>query len=143
LWHSHVGWLFNVKKNDWRRHTRDWLQDRRVMKINAPYFSLVLLGIVAPGVIGGLATQSVHGFVAGILWGGFAGIFALDRALSIACPRLAIAKTSSRRPINASANPPPKTAHSTAVADADSSESTCCDSATACPSWFSQGAPAA
>ena len=59
LWHSHVGWLFNVMKNDWSRHTRDWLQDR-----------LVLLGILAPGVVGGLATQSVHGFVAGILWGG-------------------------------------------------------------------------
>ncbi len=50
------------------------------MKINAQYFSLVLLGIVAPGVIGGLATQSVHGFVGGILWGGFARIFALDHA---------------------------------------------------------------
>jgi stearoyl-CoA desaturase (Delta-9 desaturase) len=80
LWHGHVGWLFNVKKNDWSRHTRDWLQDRRVMKINAQYFSLVLLGIVSPGVIGGLATQSVHGFVGGILWGGLARIFALDHA---------------------------------------------------------------
>jgi stearoyl-CoA desaturase (delta-9 desaturase) len=50
------------------------------MKINAQYFSLVLLGIVTPGVIGGLATQSVHGFVGGILWGGFARIFAVDNA---------------------------------------------------------------
>ncbi len=25
LWHGHVGWLFNVKKIDWSRHTRDWL----------------------------------------------------------------------------------------------------------------------
>ena len=40
----------------------------------------MLLGIVVPGVIGGLATQSVHGFVGGILWGGFARIFALDHA---------------------------------------------------------------
>jgi stearoyl-CoA desaturase (delta-9 desaturase) len=80
LWHGHVGWLFDVKKIDWSRHTRDWLQDRRVMKINAQYFSVVLLGIIAPGVIGGLATQSVHGFVGGILWGGFARIFALDHA---------------------------------------------------------------
>jgi len=78
LWHGHVGWLFNVKKIDWSRHTRDWLDDRRVMKINAWYFWVVLLGIVAPGVIGGLATQSVHGLVGGILWGGFARIFALD-----------------------------------------------------------------
>src|ERR1700757_2991490 len=80
LWHGHVGWLFNVKKIDWSRHTRDWLQDRRVMKINAQYFTLVLLGIVGPGVIGVLVTQSVHGFIGGILWGGFARIFALDHA---------------------------------------------------------------
>jgi len=80
LWHGHIGWLFNVKKIDWSRHTRDWLQDRRVMKINGQYFILVLLGIVIPGVIGGLVIQSVHGFVGGILWGGFARIFALDHA---------------------------------------------------------------
>ena len=80
LWHGHIGWLFTVKKIDWSRHTRDWLQDRGVMKINQQYFTLVLLGIVGPGVIGGLATQSLHGFVGGILWGGFARIFALDHA---------------------------------------------------------------
>ena len=80
LWHGHVGWLFNVQKIDWSRHTRDWLQDRRVMKINAQYFTLVVLGLVVPGLIGGLLTQSMHGFVGGILWGGFARIFALDHA---------------------------------------------------------------
>ena len=65
-----------MKKIDWSRHTRDWLADRRVMKINTHYFSLVLVGIVVPGVIGGIATQSVHGLVGGILWGGLARIFA-------------------------------------------------------------------
>jgi stearoyl-CoA desaturase (delta-9 desaturase) len=80
LWHGHMGWMFHVKKIDWSRHTRDWLQDHRVMKINAAYFTLVLLGIVGPGVIGGLMTQSVHGLIGGILWGGFARIFALDHA---------------------------------------------------------------
>ena len=80
LWHGHVGWLFDVKKIDWSRHTRDWLADRRVMKINAWYFWLVVLGIVVPGVVGGLVTQSLHGVVGGILWGGFARIFALDQA---------------------------------------------------------------
>lgn len=80
LWHGHVGWLFNVTKFDWSRHTRDWLADRRVMQINAAYFTLVLLGIGGPGLIGGLLTQSVHGVIGGILWGGFARIFALDQA---------------------------------------------------------------
>lgn len=80
LWHGHVGWLFDVKKIDWSRHTRDWLADRRVMKINAHYFTLVLAGILLPGVIGLAATQSVHGLIGGILWGGFARIFALDHA---------------------------------------------------------------
>ena len=49
-------------------------------EINAWYFTLVVLGIVAPGAVGGLVTQSVHGVVGGILWGGFARIFALDQA---------------------------------------------------------------
>jgi stearoyl-CoA desaturase (delta-9 desaturase) len=80
LWHGHIGWLFTVNKIDWGRHTRDWLQDRRVMRINTQYFTVVLAGIVIPGVAGALATQSVHGFVGGILWGGFARIFALDHA---------------------------------------------------------------
>jgi stearoyl-CoA desaturase (delta-9 desaturase) len=80
LWHGHVGWLFNVQRIDWSRHTRDWLADRRVMKLNAHYFTLVLLGIAVPGVIGGVATLSLHGVVGGILWGGFARIFALDHA---------------------------------------------------------------
>jgi stearoyl-CoA desaturase (delta-9 desaturase) len=69
-----------VQKSDWSRQTRDWLADRRIMKINAWYFPTVLLGIVAPAVVGGLATQSLHGFVGGMLWGGFARIFALDQA---------------------------------------------------------------
>ena len=36
LWHGHIGWLFDIKKNEWNRHTRDWLADRAVMKINVP-----------------------------------------------------------------------------------------------------------
>jgi stearoyl-CoA desaturase (Delta-9 desaturase) len=80
LWHGHAGWLFRVKKADWSRHTRDWLADRRIMKVNAWYFPIVLMGIAAPAIVGGIATQSVHGFVGGLLWGGFARIFALDQA---------------------------------------------------------------
>lgn len=81
LWHGHIGWLFTVKKIDWSRHTRDWLTDQRVMRINTAYFSLVLIGIVAPGIVGLLVTQSAHGFVGGVLWGGFARIFALDHSI--------------------------------------------------------------
>jgi stearoyl-CoA desaturase (Delta-9 desaturase) len=81
LWHGHLGWLFTVKKIDWSRHTRDWLADYRVVWINTGYFWLVVIGIVAPGLVGWAVTQSVHGFVGGVLWGGFARIFALDHAV--------------------------------------------------------------
>jgi stearoyl-CoA desaturase (Delta-9 desaturase) len=50
------------------------------MKINAHYFSLVLLGILLPGLAGSVAMQSVHGLVGGILWGGFTRIFVVDQA---------------------------------------------------------------
>jgi stearoyl-CoA desaturase (Delta-9 desaturase) len=78
LWHGHVGWLFDVKKIDWSRHTRDWLADPAVMRINTAYFWLVPIGIIAPGLAGLAVTQTAHGFIGGILWGGFARIFVLD-----------------------------------------------------------------
>lgn len=81
LWHGHVGWLFTVQKTNWSKHTRDWLADHRVMRINSAYFWLVLIGILAPGVIGFAVTQSAHGFVGGVLWGGFARIFAVDHSV--------------------------------------------------------------
>jgi len=81
LWHGHVGWLFTVKKIDWSRHTRDWLADPTVMRINTAYFWLVLIGIVAPGIIGAAVTQTAHGFIGGVLWGGFVRIFALDHSV--------------------------------------------------------------
>ncbi|MDA2890611.1 fatty acid desaturase [Mycolicibacterium sp. BiH015] len=80
LWYGHIGWLFDVKKAEWNKHTRDLLADRTIMKINAWYFVIVLIGIVLPGLIGAALTQSVHGFVGGVLWGGFARIFAVDQA---------------------------------------------------------------
>jgi stearoyl-CoA desaturase (delta-9 desaturase) len=81
LWHGHMGWLFTVKKIDWSRHTRDWLADRRVMKINSAYFWLVIAGIIAPGLLGLAITHTAHGFIGGTLWGGFARIFALDHSV--------------------------------------------------------------
>lgn len=81
LWHGHMGWLFTVAKVDWSRHTRDWLADRRVMRINARYFPLVVAGIVVPGLVGFACTRTVHGFVGGVLWGGFARIFVLDHSV--------------------------------------------------------------
>ncbi len=81
LWHGHIGWLFTVKKTDWSRHTRDWLADYDVIRINTAYFWLVGIGILAPGLIGLAVTQSLHGFVGGVLWGGFARIFALDHSV--------------------------------------------------------------
>jgi stearoyl-CoA desaturase (delta-9 desaturase) len=81
LWHGHMGWLFTVKKIDWSRHTRDWLADRRVMKINSAYFWLVIAGIIAPGLVGLAITHTAHGFIGGMLWGGFARIFALDHSV--------------------------------------------------------------
>lgn len=81
LWHGHIGWLFSTRKIDWSRHTRDWLADHRVVRINTAYFWLVVIGIVAPGLVGLAVTQTLHGFVGGVLWGGFARIFAVDHSV--------------------------------------------------------------
>ncbi len=81
LWHGHMGWLFTVRKTDWSRQARDWLADYRVVRINSAYFWIVAAGIIGPGLIGLAITQTLHGFVGGVLWGGLARIFVLDHAV--------------------------------------------------------------
>ena len=55
----------------------DLLRDRTAWKLSFGYARWVLLGLVAPGVVGGLATRSWAGAATGVLWGGLVRVFAL------------------------------------------------------------------
>jgi stearoyl-CoA desaturase (delta-9 desaturase) len=76
LWHAHVGWL-------WRTHgearssqyAKELVEDRGMRLINRR-FPLIALGSLAlPALLGLALTQSWHGALTGLIWGGFARIF--------------------------------------------------------------------
>jgi stearoyl-CoA desaturase (Delta-9 desaturase) len=74
-WHSHTGWMLTHKPENYRRLVGDLIRDRLVMRVNRYYLLWVALGLLIPGVIGGLISQSWLGFGTGILWGGLVRMF--------------------------------------------------------------------
>ncbi len=74
-WHSHVGWMFVNEPINYFRLAPDLLRDSLVMAITRRYFTVVAAGIILPGIVSALWTQSWWGFFTGMLWGGFVRIF--------------------------------------------------------------------
>ncbi len=74
-WHSHVGWMFVNEPINYFRLAPDLLRDPVVMKITRHYFFWVGAGIVLPGIVSALVTQSWMGLFTGMLWGGLVRIF--------------------------------------------------------------------
>lgn len=74
-WHSHLGWMFVNKPINYFRLVPDLLRDNVVMSISKRYFFWVFAGILLPGIISALVTQSWMGLVTGMLWGGLVRIF--------------------------------------------------------------------
>lgn len=78
LWHSHVGWLFTVKRNNWSTYVPDLFGSKTVLFINQYYLVWVFIGLMMPAVIGGMLS-GINGAIGGLLWGGLARIFLLDQ----------------------------------------------------------------
>ncbi len=74
-WHSHLGWMFVNEPINYFRLAPDLLRDPLVMRITKRYFFWVIAGIVLPGIVSALVTQSWMGLVTGMLWGGLVRIF--------------------------------------------------------------------
>lgn len=74
-WHAHTAWMLTHEPEDYRRLTGDLIRDRLVMTINRYYLVWVALGLIIPGVLGWLLTQTVTGFFTGMLWGGLVRMF--------------------------------------------------------------------
>jgi stearoyl-CoA desaturase (delta-9 desaturase) len=74
-WHAHVGWVFNPDPPQLSRYIKDLLHDgqARVMSALFPFWAGV--GLLIPGVLGGLLTQSWTGAFFATLWGGLVRIF--------------------------------------------------------------------
>jgi stearoyl-CoA desaturase (Delta-9 desaturase) len=75
LWHAHVGWMFHHEPEAWGRYVPDLLRDNLAFRINQTYFLWVLLGLLAPGLLGGILAGSWLGFVRGVCWGGLVRAF--------------------------------------------------------------------
>ncbi len=74
-WHSHVGWMFDNEPINYFRLAPDLLRDPVVMAVTRRYFTWVIVGIILPGVVSALVTQSWLGLLTGMLWGGLVRIF--------------------------------------------------------------------
>jgi stearoyl-CoA desaturase (Delta-9 desaturase) len=76
LWHAHVGWL-------WRTHgearssqyAKELVEDRGMRVINRRFPQIALAGLAIPALLGFALTQTLHGALTGLIWGGFARIF--------------------------------------------------------------------
>ena len=84
LWSAHIGWLFrhdSMRQLGWGRYAQDLYQDEVVFRIHVTYFYWLLLGLIIPGVWGGLWTMSATGVLLGFLWGGLARIFVSSHSI--------------------------------------------------------------
>ncbi len=75
LWHAHVGWTFEPDRPGLARSIPDLLADRTLLLIDQLYLLWVALGLIVPGVVLGLWTQSWVGVLSGVTWGGLVRIF--------------------------------------------------------------------
>lgn len=82
-WHSHIGWMFQPENTTAHaaHYARDLLNDRRLQAIDRMYWMWMILGLVIPAAIGGLATQSWWGAWTGFIWGGIVRLFFGQHAL--------------------------------------------------------------
>lgn len=79
LWHAHLGWLFDPDlTSDPVRYCPDLARDRDIRFISRHFVALVALGMLIPGIIGLVLTQSLAGFLTGVLWGGLVRFFVLN-----------------------------------------------------------------
>jgi stearoyl-CoA desaturase (delta-9 desaturase) len=73
--YGHCRWLFANENTDWARFGADLIKDKSLFRLNQTYFTWVVLGLIIPAIIGGIATLSWEGAFGGLLWGGLIRIF--------------------------------------------------------------------
>ncbi|WIX82790.1 acyl-CoA desaturase [Amycolatopsis carbonis] len=68
FWFAHMGWLFDRQKTNAQRFAPDLLADRDIARIDRSFPALTVLTLLAPALIGGLATMSWWGAVTAFFW---------------------------------------------------------------------------
>ncbi|BCJ76575.1 fatty acid desaturase [Catellatospora sp. IY07-71] len=78
LVHSHFLWMRRHEYPNIVHYAPDLLKNKPLIRVARLYYYWVVLGLILPGVIGGLVYGSWQGAVSGLLWGGLARIFILE-----------------------------------------------------------------
>ena len=75
LVHAHMGWIIRPRHVDFDRYVPDLKKDRIVRVVSRTFPLWVLLGLLIPTIVAGVATMSWWGAFLGFLWGGLARVF--------------------------------------------------------------------
>jgi stearoyl-CoA desaturase (delta-9 desaturase) len=75
FWHSHIGWMLESQMTNTVKFVPDLIRDPLVSRISGLFPIWVILGLLFPAVVSGLATASWMGALSGFLWGGFVRMF--------------------------------------------------------------------
>jgi stearoyl-CoA desaturase (Delta-9 desaturase) len=76
LWHAHTGWLLSTQgRADWKRYAPDLCEDPGMRAINRRFVALTVVGLALPALAGYLASGTLAGATAGLLWGGLVRVF--------------------------------------------------------------------
>jgi stearoyl-CoA desaturase (Delta-9 desaturase) len=79
-WHAHIGWMFTEQPVNPRVYAPDLLKDSISFWINRRYFSIMAVGILAPGLIAVAVTHSLWAGASAIFWAGIVRIFLVQNA---------------------------------------------------------------
>lgn len=79
LGYAHQGWIFDLELTNTYLFAKDLLRDPPIARINQYYFAWIFLGLILPGVIGGIVTKSLMGVLSGFLWGGLVRMFVVHQ----------------------------------------------------------------
>ncbi|MFN5956382.1 MAG: acyl-CoA desaturase, partial [Planctomyces sp.] len=88
FWHAHAGWLFRAHPADMERYIPDLRNDPVLRFVDRFFFLWLAVGLLIPGVIAGLVTQTWTGAALGVLWGGLVRILVvhhITRSINSAC----------------------------------------------------------
>jgi len=72
--HAQVTWTYTHKLTSSTHYAKDLMRDSDLRFINAHYFNWVLLGLLIPGLLVALISQSAYGLIEGVIWGGLVRI---------------------------------------------------------------------
>lgn len=75
LWHAHLGWIFQPNPPGLAHYVKDLRRSRSLRIVSALFPLWVVLGLLIPAAVGGLAMGTWMGAFHGLVWGGLARIF--------------------------------------------------------------------